>query len=233
MMHYEYDYVYKDVLIRSGETKTGYSVEILHKGQSEWKPLMSSGEDESYARAIFLGQGCWEDLKSVTEEEADAIMEEWGLKKSVKRTKPDSGIQREIEDIQLKKLTKKLSANSLVANPTLKYKNDPSVSIRPDFYSEEDHIIGEIHSHEGRLKAAQQKKIAADILKMLSFEKDFGEDFKKYIVVCDKEEYEQLQGGSYLAYAIKQYGVELMLLKLDKDHKKQLRKAMKEQDLRD
>ena len=233
MTRYEYDYVFKDVLIRTVDTETDYSIEILHKGQTEWEPLMPGSEDDSYARAILLGQGCWEDLKRITEEEANAILAEWGMIKHTKRAKSDSKTQREIEDYQIKRIKEILSVDSLETNPKLQYKKDPSVSIRPDFYSEAALIIGEIHSHEGKLKPAQQKKIAADILKMLSFEKDYGEKFKKYIVVCDKEELEQLQGGSYLAHVIKQYKIELILLELDKDHKKQLRNAMKEQDLRD
>lgn len=82
------------------------------------------------------------------------------------------------------------------------------------------------------IRRTEREKMYSCQRRMLSFEKDYGKKFKKYIVVCNKEEYEQLQGGSYLAHAIKQYKIELILLELDKDHKKQLRKAMKEQDLR-
>lgn len=52
---------------------------------------------------------------------------------------------------------------------TLAEEND--IRICPDFYSEKDHIIEEIHTHLGRLKPAQLHKIEGDILKMLFFEK--------------------------------------------------------------
>jgi hypothetical protein len=35
-------------------------------------------DDDRYARAIYLGQGCWDDLTTITEEEGDRILREWG-----------------------------------------------------------------------------------------------------------------------------------------------------------
>ncbi len=96
----------------------------------------------------------------------------------MKRTKSDSVVQIKIEENQIKKIKDVISVDFLEANPKLQYKQAPSVSIEPDFYSEEDLIIGEVHSHVGKLKPAQQKKIAADILKMLSYEEDYGKKFR-------------------------------------------------------
>ena len=45
------------------------------------------------------------------------------------------------------------------------------IYIQPDFYSEEDHVIGEIFAHIGKSKKAQDNKNANDILKMLLLEK--------------------------------------------------------------
>ena len=44
------------------------------------------------------------------------------------------------------------------------------IYIHPDFYSEENRIIGEIFAHIGDLKTGQKHKIAHDILKMLLLE---------------------------------------------------------------
>lgn len=35
-------------------------------------------KDELYCRAIYLGQGCWERLRSIDEAEALEILREWG-----------------------------------------------------------------------------------------------------------------------------------------------------------
>ena len=77
-VYYKYDYSSKDVLIRRLEEAS--SPEILHKGNREWETLKPRPDykDEDYCRAIYLGQGCWEDLKDITEEEAADILEQWG-----------------------------------------------------------------------------------------------------------------------------------------------------------
>ena len=73
---YKYDYFDKDVLIRD----IGECPEILHKGDECWSQLTPRPDykDESYCRAIYLGQGCWERLRSIDEAEALEILREWG-----------------------------------------------------------------------------------------------------------------------------------------------------------
>ena len=52
------------------------SPKIIEKNNLLWRDF--GVQDESYARAIFLGQGCWERLDSITEDEAQAILTRWG-----------------------------------------------------------------------------------------------------------------------------------------------------------
>lgn len=148
-----------------------------------------------------------------------------------KRSQSDSKVQRNIENELFGQIQKELHGTKLVANPLLHYKDNPKITIKPDFYSEEDQIIGEIHAHIGRLKPAQRHKIASDILKMISFEKDYGKKFKKYYVVCDEVEYSQLTKDSYLSETIKQFEVKVILLDLNDELHCSLRRAMEEQDL--
>ncbi len=77
-MRYEFDSYSKNVLIRN--QGKGYFPEILYKGDRQWKVLAPSQEDEDelYTRAIWLGQGCWEDLDEVSEKEAEQILRDWG-----------------------------------------------------------------------------------------------------------------------------------------------------------
>ena len=77
-MDYEYDSYRKSVLIRN--QGKDYYPEILHKGDNQWSVLAPkpNDPDESYTRAVWLGQGCWENLDLISEEEAERILKEWG-----------------------------------------------------------------------------------------------------------------------------------------------------------
>ena len=148
-----------------------------------------------------------------------------------KRKESDSSFQREIEKAILQDIKTYLNIMELSTNVVLHLKNNDKVTIIPDVYSEEDCIIGEIHTHPGKLKAAQRNKVATDILKMLLFEKDYGKPFRKIIIVTGKEEYDQLNRNSYLSEAIKQYGIEVMLCELSESQKKQLSEVVQKQNL--
>ena len=36
-----------------------------------------------YARAIYLGEGCWDDLTTITEEDGERLLREWGYSEQV------------------------------------------------------------------------------------------------------------------------------------------------------
>ena len=95
-------------------------------------------------------------------------------------------------------------------NARLRFPNNDDIYICPDFFSEEHKIIGEIFSHIGKPKKAQDNKIANDILKMLSYEMASGKHYRKMLVVCDEQEYKKLQGKSFLAESIRQFKIELL-----------------------
>lgn len=51
------------------------------RGDKQWKALYPKPDpnpDELYTRAIWLGEGCWECLDDITEQEAEKILKEWG-----------------------------------------------------------------------------------------------------------------------------------------------------------
>ncbi len=81
-MPYSFDRVSKSVLIRE-LSEEGWP-EILHKGDKCWSPLRPRPDfkDEDYCRAVYLGQGCWEDLQSIDETEALKILHEWGYEEN-------------------------------------------------------------------------------------------------------------------------------------------------------
>ncbi len=70
---YEFD-SYRDALIRIPEHG---QKQILYRSNLRWEPLLPE-KHESYCRAIYLGQGCWERLTTLSEEETQQILEAWG-----------------------------------------------------------------------------------------------------------------------------------------------------------
>ncbi len=68
--HYYYDEKYECLINSEG------LMQIIQKNDLVWREL--GAEYESYARAICLGQGCWELIESITEEQAQEILKNWG-----------------------------------------------------------------------------------------------------------------------------------------------------------
>ena len=147
-----------------------------------------------------------------------------------KRENSRSDVQKSIEKYMLEQIRIMLNDSTLVGDSKIIF-NDGKTEICPDIYSEQNRIIGEIHAHIGRLKGSQPDKIASDILKMLLYEKKTEFEWKKYIAICDIDEYEQLRGNSFLAEAIREYGIELLLVDLPKELRDKLLKCMKRQNL--
>lgn len=74
MSQYRYEYdSERSVLIRNSRDELPM---ILRKTDPVWRRL--GPRDEPYMRAIYLGQGNWERLDSITEEQAQMILEAWG-----------------------------------------------------------------------------------------------------------------------------------------------------------
>lgn len=148
-----------------------------------------------------------------------------------KRYSSDSKVQRKTEEIIFENLKSKLKCNDLQSNARILISKENNIWICPDFYSEEKHIIGEIHTHLGKLKSAQLHKIEGDILKMVLFEKCHnGERYRKMIAVCDIEEYNQLSGNSFVAEAIRQFDIELHYASLEQTQINEIKQAMQEQN---
>lgn len=66
---------------------------------------------------------------------------------------------------------------------------------------------------------------------MLLFEKCYnGKRYRKTIVVCDIEEYNQLMGNSFVAEAIRQFDIELYYVPLEQTLINEIKQAMQEQN---
>lgn len=140
--------------------------------------------------------------------------------------KSSSHVQMQAEELLFHKI-ENLFNISLEKNKKIFLANNSYTYMQPDFYSEENCIVGEIFSHIGSPKKAQDNKIANDILKMLLLEKKTNKQYRKIIVVCDDTEFKKLQGLSVLAESIRQFGIEVMYIQLDEDIRNQIIEAQK------
>lgn len=142
--------------------------------------------------------------------------------------KSDSLEQTQAEEYIFSLVEQKLGI-TLEKNKKLYLSDNAFTYIQPDFFSNHAHVLGEIFSHIGKPKKAQNNKIANDILKMLAYEKVTGTQYRKIIVICDQDEYRSLQGLSVLAETIRQFGIELMYIEIDEGLRYQLLAAQKRQ----
>lgn len=120
--------------------------------------------------------------------------------------------------------------------PTICLQNNPKLFvgksyIQPDFYAEDEGIIGEIFSHIGRTKKGQENKISNDILKMLLLEKARERTYRKLIVVCDDTIEAKLLGTSILAEYIRKFGIEVKKISIDRELRERLACAQERQKM--
>ena len=142
--------------------------------------------------------------------------------------KSDSSEQIQAEEHIFSLVEQKLGI-TLEKNKKLYLADNVFTYIQPDFFSKDAYILGEIFSHIGKPKKAQNNKIANDILKMLAYEKVTGTQFRKIIVVCDQDEYDNLQGLSVLAETIRQFEIDLLYVQIDEGLQHKLLAAQKRQ----
>lgn len=140
--------------------------------------------------------------------------------------KSSAHVQMQAEEVLFHKVEDLLNVN-LNKNKKIFLADNAFTYIQPDFYSEEDGIIGEIFAHIGKPKKAQDNKIANDILKMLLLEKKTSKQYRKIIVVCDEDEQKKLKGLSALAESIRQFDVEIMYIELEENIRNQIIEAQK------
>lgn len=136
--------------------------------------------------------------------------------------------QMQAEDEIFALVEKKLNIK-LQKNPKIYLADNAFTYIQPDFYSEDNQVVGEIFAHIGKNKTGQDKKIAADILKMLLLEKVTGKVYHKIIAVCGIEEKKKLGGLSYIAESIRQFDIEVMHIEIGDELRNQLLDAQKRQ----
>lgn len=144
----------------------------------------------------------------------------------MKNRKKSNSIEQQKAEYYIYKEVKKMLGVNIKKNQKIYV---GSTYIEPDFYSENDHIIGEIFAHIGKPKSGQNRKVAQDILKMLLLEKIKGVPYKKMIAVCDQEEIKKLKGDSMIAECIRQFDIEVIMIEIESDLRNLLMEAQERQ----
>lgn len=117
----------------------------------------------------------------------------------------------------------------------MSFQIDPRISIGnstivPDFYSEEEKILGEVYAHIGKPNVGQINKLSRDILKMIlcSDSKDY--EVKKVMLVCDTEIEKYLrESSSWLSECIRRFNIEVIRINLSDDQRDEILLAQKRQ----
>lgn len=141
-----------------------------------------------------------------------------------------SDVQQKYEKIIFEKIQNELKINFSL-NPKIYLGKSPVCHMQPDFYSEDNKIIGEIFAHVGKLKPGQWRKITKDILKMLLIDKKESCLYRKIIVICDKTVEKELRGNSFVAESIREFGIEINYIELTKEQIKEIEAAQKKQNM--
>ncbi|WP_418262227.1 hypothetical protein [Flavobacterium faecale] len=114
----------------------------------------------------------------------------------------DSAKQREIELFIVNEIAKK---ENLIFEE--KKTIIEEVAFEFDFYHKEKKIIGEIYAGIEKISAGSRKKVITDCFKLVYAEKLLGYPCKKRLVFIDENIKKVFTGKSWVANAIKEFGI--------------------------
>ena len=101
-------------------------------------------------------------------------------------------------------------------------------TIEPDFYSEEEKILGEVYAHIGKPNAGQKNKLSRDILKMILYSATKDYEAKKVMLVCDTEiEKYLIESSSWLSECIRRFNIEIIRINLSDNQREEVLSAQK------
>lgn len=137
----------------------------------------------------------------------------------------DSSVQSQAEIEMLHKLEEQTKC-TLSKEPI---KIDNHISIEVDGHSKSEYILVEAYAHIGKLKGAQSRKVLTDAFKMLHAERLLGGHWRKILLFADEEVARIFIAGTWYAEAIKEFGIEIEVVSLEKETNKLVLEAQKRQ----
>jgi len=93
-----------------------------------------------------------------------------------------------------------------------------------DAASSDDSVLVEIHAHQGRLRGGQFGKVARDALKLITLSRTRPTS-KLILAFADEDAAGCVHGRSWLAEAVKAWGIEVVVVPLDQNVRDGLRAA--------
>ncbi len=104
-----------------------------------------------------------------------------------------------------------------------------NIEVRPDAIDPINKIIVEVYAHVGDVKGAQLHKIKGDILKLALIDKRLGTEWRKIMCFASNAAAKYAQGGSWVAEAAREFGVEIHVVKLPEEQKNNIISAQTRQ----
>lgn len=99
-----------------------------------------------------------------------------------------------------------------------------------DGLSTDPAVLVEAWAHQGKPKAAQKNKVLSDVVKMLWVDKTlFGGAARKILAVSDTLAVEHFMGKSWMAAAVRDFGIEIRVVDLPADVRMKIAAAQKKQ----
>lgn len=137
----------------------------------------------------------------------------------------DSAEQREAENVLRNLIVVEL--NCVLTAETVDLGSGIKMCV--DGISRDSRILCEIYSRIGRLKAAQSKKVAADMLKLMLAESALRGSWRKIICLADTDAAKCFQVRTWLGAAAREFGFEICVINLPADVRAKLLEAQARQ----
>lgn len=136
----------------------------------------------------------------------------------------DSSEQQTAEEYMLKSLEKNLG---ICFDPETALPIE--VGVQPDAIDPINKVIVEAYARIGEVKGAQLNKIKGDILKLAFIEKKLGKGWRKIMCFASNEAAKYVQGKSWVAEAVRIFGVEIQVVHLPLEQRNNVVSAQKRQ----
>jgi hypothetical protein len=122
----------------------------------------------------------------------------------------DSTAQRDCETVMIRLVSESLG----VALTKAKVALPGGCFAEVDGRSEGGTILCEVWAHHGAPKSAQKAKVMTDAAKLFVAGRAIGENVKKFIVLADQAAAGWFKGKSWMAQALREMGVEIIVVDL-------------------
>ena len=109
------------------------------------------------------------------------------------------------------------------------YRLPNGAKVQLDGFNENERILCEVFAHVGEIKPGQMRKLATDMLKLLGVERSLGGDWRKFLCVADTDAERCLNGQSWLAFVVRDFGFKVIRVSLPPKQRDPLLEAQRRQ----